>query len=240
MARTQELLAARRVDGGRQFFSRAVDFGFSKDYRETLNIWDKQGVLSDIVRVIRTFRPDVMLTRFSTTPGGTHGHHTSSAILALEAFKLAGDPKAFPEQLGELKPWQPARILWNGSSFERGKSGGTNEITIEAGGKDPITRESFSEIAAQSRSMHKTQGLGGFRGRNGDSARTERFQLLAGSPVTNDILDGIDTTWNRVPGCCGDRPSNGPNHRAIQSAESFNQRSRIVGLARQVDGTRGE
>ncbi|HEY3853567.1 MAG TPA: PIG-L family deacetylase [Verrucomicrobiae bacterium] len=200
VARTQELLAARRVDGGRQYFSRAVDFGFSKDYRETLNIWDKQGVLSDIVRVIREFRPDVMLTRFSTTPGGTHGHHTSSAILALEAFKLAGDPKAFPEQLGDLKTWQPSRILWNGSSFERGKSGGTKEITIEAGGKDPVTGESFSEIAARSRSMHKTQGLGGFRRRNGDTARTERFQLLAGSPVTNDILDGIDTTWNRVPG----------------------------------------
>ncbi|HEX3989205.1 MAG TPA: PIG-L family deacetylase, partial [Verrucomicrobiae bacterium] len=200
VARTQELLAARRVDGGRQYFSRAVDFGFSKDYRETLNIWDKQGVLSDIVRVIREFRPDVMLTRFSTTPGGTHGHHTASAILALEAFKLAGDPKVFPGQLGDLKPWQPTRILWNGSNFERGKSSGTNEITIEAGGKDPVTGESFSEIAARSRSMHKTQGLGGFRGRTGNTTRTERFQLLAGSPVTNDILDGIDSTWNRVPG----------------------------------------
>jgi LmbE family N-acetylglucosaminyl deacetylase len=199
VARTQELLAARRVDGGRQFFSRAVDFGFSKDYRETLTFWDKQGVLSDIVRIIRSFRPDVLITRFSTVPGGTHGHHTASAILALEAFKLAGDPKAFPEQLGELKPWQPTRILWNGSSFERGKSGGTNEIRIEAGGKDPVTGESFSEIAARSRSMHKTQGLGGFRRRNGDEARTERFQLLAGSPVTNDIMDGVDSTWNRVP-----------------------------------------
>ncbi|HEX3800791.1 MAG TPA: PIG-L family deacetylase [Verrucomicrobiae bacterium] len=199
VARTQELLAARRVDGGRQYFSRAVDFGFSKDYRETLGFWDKQGVLSDIVRVIRTFRPDVMITRFSTIPGGTHGHHTASAILALEAFKLAGDPKAFPEQLGELTPWQPTRILWNGSSFESGKNG-TNAITINAGGKDPVTGESFSEIAARSRSMHKTQGLGGFRGRNGDGPRTERFQLLAGSPVTNDILDGIDPTWSRVSG----------------------------------------
>ncbi len=98
VARTQELLAARRIDGGRQYFSRAVDFGFSKDYRETLNIWDKQEVLSDIVRVIREFRPDVIITRFSPIPGGTHGHHTASTVLALEAFKLAGDPKAFPEQ----------------------------------------------------------------------------------------------------------------------------------------------
>src|SRR5436853_4382581 len=113
VARTQELLAARRLDGGRQFFSRAIDFGFSKDYRETLNLWDKPAVVSDIVRVIRTFRPDVVVTRFSPQPGGTHGHHTASAVLAVEAFTLAGDPQAFPEQLGELTPWQPKRILHN-------------------------------------------------------------------------------------------------------------------------------
>ena len=97
--RTQELLAARRVDGAQQFFTRAIDFGFSKDYRETFNIWNREEVLSDVVRVIRTFRPDVLITRFSTQPGGTHGHHTASGILGLEAFKLAGDPKAFPDQL---------------------------------------------------------------------------------------------------------------------------------------------
>ena len=112
VARTQELLAARRLDGGRQFFTRAMDFGFSKDYRETLGIWDRQQVLSDIVRVIREFRPDVVINRFSTQPGGTHGHHTASAVLGLEAFKLAGDPKAFPEQ--HLPPWQPRRIFVNG------------------------------------------------------------------------------------------------------------------------------
>ncbi|MGA3285695.1 MAG: PIG-L family deacetylase, partial [Verrucomicrobiota bacterium] len=107
--RTEELLAARRIDGGRQFFSRAIDFGFSKDYRETLRIWDRQQVLSDIVRVIREFRPDVVIVRFSPVPGGTHGHHTASTVLALEAFKLAGNPKAFPEQLDALTPWQPKR-----------------------------------------------------------------------------------------------------------------------------------
>jgi LmbE family N-acetylglucosaminyl deacetylase len=201
VARTQELLAARRIDGARQFFGREVDFGFSKDYRETLDMWGKQGALSDMVRVIRIFRPDVLITRFSPIPGGTHGHHTASAILAVEAFKLAGDPSAFPEQLSELKPWQPVRILWNGSSFERGKAGGTNQISMEISGKDPVTGEPFSEIAGRSRSMHKTQGFGAFRGPgNGGGPRTERFQLLDGSPVTNDILDGIDITWNRVPG----------------------------------------
>ena len=105
--RTQEFLAARRLDGGRQFFTRAIDFGYSKDYRETLSIWDRQQVLSDIVRVIRIFRPDVIVTRFSPTAGNTHGHHTASAVLGLEAFKLAGDPKAFPEQLNQLAPGSP-------------------------------------------------------------------------------------------------------------------------------------
>ena len=119
--RTEELLAARRIDGGRQYFSRAVDFGFSKDYRETLRIWDKQEVLSDMVRVIREFRPDVVITRFSPVPGGTHGHHTASTVLAMEAFKVCGDPKAFPDQLQEgLTPWQPKRLLWNAGGFQRG------------------------------------------------------------------------------------------------------------------------
>jgi LmbE family N-acetylglucosaminyl deacetylase len=199
VARTQELLAARRIDGARQFFSRAVDFGFSKDYRETLRIWDPQGVLSDMVRVIREFRPDVLVTRFSPIPGGTHGHHTASTILALEAFKLAGDPKAFPEQ--ELAPWQPRRIIWNVSGFQRQDIVGTNQVRINAGGVDPVSGESFADIAGQSRSMHKTQGFGNYRiaGDQG-GPRFESFQLLDGAPMTNDILDGVDTTWNRVPG----------------------------------------
>src|SRR4029079_3802441 len=110
VARTQELLAARRLDGGRQYFTRAKDFGYSKNAQETLTVWDRQAVLSDIVRVIRAFRPDVIVTRFSSQPTNTHGHHTASAVLALEAFTLAGDPSAFPEQLGELAPWRPRRI----------------------------------------------------------------------------------------------------------------------------------
>ena len=121
--RTQELLGARRIDGGRQFFSRARDFGFSKDAFDTLSRWGRQEILADVVRTIRTFRPDVIVTRFSTVPGGTHGHHTASAILALEAFKLAGDPKAFPEQLDRLAPWQAKRIFWNNGGFGRGGGG---------------------------------------------------------------------------------------------------------------------
>jgi hypothetical protein len=191
--RTQELLAARRLDGGRQFFTRAIDFGFSKDYRETLRIWNQQEVLSDVVRVIREFRPDVVITRFPPVPGHTHGHHTASAVLALEAFKMAGDPKAFPGQ--QLAPWQPKRILVNGWG-----GGGTNDIHLEISGKDPVLNISFSELAARSRAMHKTQGFGNFRFGGGDGPRTETFELLAGEPATNDIMDGVDTTWNRVPG----------------------------------------
>jgi len=202
VARTQELLAARKLDGGRQFFSRALDFGFSKDYRETLKVWDHQEVLADIVRVIRTFRPDVLITRFSPQPSGTHGHHTASAVLALEAFKLAGDPNAFPEQLPQLTPWQPKRIWMNGGGPGRGTTGAgdsTNSVQMEIDGTDPVSGESFGAIAGRSRAMHKTQGFGNFGGRGG-GARAESFRLLDGEPATKDILDGVDTTWKRVPG----------------------------------------
>src|SRR5690348_444912 len=200
VARTQELLAARRLDGGRQYFTRAKDFGFSKDYQETLRIWDRQQVLADIVRVIRSFRPDVIMTRFSPQPSATHGHHTASAVLAVEAFKLAGDPRAFPEQFGELTPWQPLRIVHNvgvpgtGAAVSLGE--GTNVVKMDVGGTDPTLGVSFALIAARSRAMHKTQGFD-----IGDGAvvaagsTTESFLPLAGEPATQDILDGVDTTW---------------------------------------------
>jgi LmbE family N-acetylglucosaminyl deacetylase len=194
VARTQELLDARRLDGGRQFFTRAIDFGFSKDYRETLNIWGKEDVLGDVVRVIRTFRPDVVINRFSTQPGGTHGHHTASAVLSLEAFKLAGDPKAYPKHLKTLAPWQPKRILVNGR-------GGANGLHMGIDGKDPVSGLSFSDLAQRSRAMHKTQGFDNFRGFGGNGGpSSESFELLAGESATNDIFDGIDTTWGRIPG----------------------------------------
>ena len=111
--RTQELLAARRIDGAEQFFTRAVDFGYSKTPEETLRIWGREAVLADVVWVIRTFRPDVIITRFPANGDGGHGHHTASAILAAEAFAAAADPKRFPEQLAYVKPWQAKRLLWN-------------------------------------------------------------------------------------------------------------------------------
>jgi LmbE family N-acetylglucosaminyl deacetylase len=199
--RTQELLAARRLDGGRQFFTRAIDFGYSKSPDETLKFWDRQQALSDVVRVIRTFRPDVVITRFSTQGGrGQHGHHTASAILGVEAFKLAGDPKAFPEQLGTLKPWQPRHLFMNGGGFGRGGGADTgNTLRIDVSGNDPASGESFAALAGRSRSQHKTQGFGNFTG-GGRGGGTESFQLLAGEPATKDIMDGVDTTWSRVRG----------------------------------------
>ncbi|HYU25261.1 MAG TPA: PIG-L family deacetylase, partial [Thermoanaerobaculia bacterium] len=116
--RTQELLAARRIDGGEQAFTRAIDFGYSKTPQETLAIWGHDTVLADVVWNIRVFQPDVLITRFPTTGEGGHGHHTASAMLAVEAFKLAGDPNAFPDQLKALAPWQPRRLFWNRFSFQ--------------------------------------------------------------------------------------------------------------------------
>ena len=203
VARTQELLAARRVDGGRQFFTRAIDFGFSKTPEETLQFWDRAEVLGDVVRVIRLFRPDVIVTRFPVPPGsGGHGHHTASAILAVEAFKLAGDPKAFPEQLAQgLTPWQAKRVVWNTFGPGRGTGGLTGPtVQLDIGGNDPTSGESFATIANRSRGMHKTQGLGGFSGQTGGGPNIQTFMLLAGEPATTDLMDGVDVTWNRVPG----------------------------------------
>ncbi len=185
--RTQELLAGRRIDGARQFFTRAIDFGYSKSLPESLAIWGHQEVLGDVVRVIRTFRPDVVITRFSTQPNpNQHGHHTASAVLALEAFKLAGDPKAYPEQLAEgLAPWQPTRIVQNGGA----------SLVLNPSGSNPATGETFQAMAARTSAQHKTQGVGG----NFGPPRQEGFTFLAGTPATNDIMDGVDTTWARVP-----------------------------------------
>lgn len=203
LARTEELLAARMIDGGEQFFTRAVDFGFSKTPEETLRIWDRPQVLADVVRVIREFCPDVIVTRFPIPPGsGGHGHHTASAILAVEAFKLAADPTAFPEQLKEgLRPWQAKRIVWN--AWGPGRREPTPAgVKIDIGGVDPVTGESFASIAAHSRAMHRTQGFGSFASRVGapPQPHEEVFVLFGGDPLQRDIMDGVETTWRRFEG----------------------------------------
>jgi len=197
--RTEELLAARRVDHGKQFFSRAIDFGFSKTAEETMRIWDHDKILSDVVWVVRKFRPDVIVTRFSPEDQLTHGHHTASAILAREAFSAAGDPNRFPEQLAFVKPWRPTRLVWNTSPFffsNRNLPFDPTGLTVlEAGGYNSLLGKAYTEIAAASLSMHKSQGVGSPPRRG---ARKEYFKLLEGQPMTSSLFEGIDTNWSRV------------------------------------------
>ncbi len=160
--RTQELLQARNIDGAEQFFSRAVDFGYSKTPDETLEKWGKEQILSDVVWVIRKFKPDVIVTRFPTNGLGTHGHHTSSALLAVEAFNLSNDPNAFPKQLKYVQPWQAKRIFWNAWAPALNSMGINPDtlIKINLGEYNNLLGRSYTEISAESRTMHKSQGFG--------------------------------------------------------------------------------
>jgi len=193
MIRTQELLAARRIDGAEQFFSRAKDFGYSKNPEETLAFWGHDEILADVVRVIRKFRPDIIISRFPPGSGGGHGHHTASASLAREAFDAAADPTRFPEQLQTLKPWQVKRLFWN--SWRPGREAREKLMSADVGEYNQSLGMSYTELAALSRSMHKTQGFGA-AGRRGE--RQEYFELIAGDAASNDIFEGIDTSWGRI------------------------------------------
>ena len=195
--RTQELLAARQVDGAEQYFTRAIDFGFSKTPEESIRLWGKEKVLSDVVWVIRKFRPDVIILRFPKQGGG-HGHHSASAVLGEEAFSAAGDPARFPEQLKWVSPWQAKRLLWN--TWNRGdqsQQSGPDLLSLDTGGYNPLFGKSYLEMAGQSRSMHKSQGMGApeRRGRSID-----QFRLVAGEAFERDLMDGVDTSWSRVKG----------------------------------------
>ncbi len=196
--RTQELLASRRIDGAEQFFTRAIDFGFSKTLDETMKIWGKERILSDVVWIIRSYRPDVIVTRFTPTQGG-HGNHTSSAELADEAFAAAGDPSRFPEQLRYVKPWQAKRIVWNVFRFQQSDRPAVPEhsVSLDLGSYSPILGESFTEMAGRSRSMNRSQGTGGGQNRG---EFINYFQHVAGDTARTDLFDGVNTTWARVPG----------------------------------------
>ena len=199
LIRTQELLDARKIDGAEQFFSRAYDFGFSKSPDETFAFWGKEKILSDVVWIIRKFRPDVIITRFPITGEGGHGHHTASAILAEEAFNQAGDPSKFPEQLKYLKVWQPKRLLWNAwlPIIEKRKEDTSNLPKLDVGEFNPFLGKSYTEIAAESRSMHKSQGFG-TGGTRGESI--QYFEPREGAPVKKDLFDDIELSWKRIKG----------------------------------------
>jgi len=218
--RTQELLAARKVDGASQYFTRAIDFGFTKSVSETMEKWGHDRILSDIVWVIRQQQPDVILLCFSGTPADGHGQHQVSAILGREAFDAAADPAKFPEQLKWVKTWQARRLMQarftppgapgasGGSGGARGGSGGVarggrgaapvaGELSLPVGDYDPVLGRSYREIAVASRSEHKSQAM------VQSMAFGEQSTVLVpvgGAAATRDLLDGIDATWNRVSG----------------------------------------
>lgn len=196
--RTEELLAARRIDGAEQYFTRAYDFGFSKGPEETLEKWERDSILRDVVWVIRTLQPDVIITRFPTDGSGGHGHHTSSAIIAEEAFVAAADPNKFPDQLKYVSTWKAKRLVWNGFNFgNRPQSDGKGFSKLEIGQFNPMLGKSYGEIASESRSQHKSQGFG-VPMQRGSSVET--FKWVAGDTVQKNIFDGIDFSWNRISG----------------------------------------
>ena len=199
LLRTEELLAARSMDGAEQFFTRAIDYGYSKTPEEAFKLWGRDRILGDVVWVIRRFQPDVIVLRFSGTPSDGHGHHQASAILGREAFRAAADPSKFPEQLKFVKPWQAKRIYWNEFNFGRGGAqaqapSGPGRLTINTGEFSPQLGYSFEEIAALSRSLHRSQGMG-VRPVRGKSENVLR--LLEGEPASKSVVDGVPD-WPQI------------------------------------------
>jgi LmbE family N-acetylglucosaminyl deacetylase len=198
MIRTQELLRARETDGGRQYFTRAIDFGFSKNPDETLNNWDREKLLSDVVWVIRNFQPDIIINRFNTVPGTTHGHHTTSAILSIEAFRAAADPNAFPEQLSHVAPWATKRVFWNGYNWGAPYQPEEGKIShaFPVGEYNSLLGTTYSQIAADSRTMHKSQGFGA----TAQVGKSEDYiELTDGEKFKEDPFEGVVNRWTAVP-----------------------------------------
>jgi len=201
LIRTQELLAARRTDGGEQFFTRAVDFGYSKSATETFTKWPHDSILSDVVWVIRNFKPDVIIMRFPPDERAGHGQHTVSGIIAEEAFAAAADPTKFPEQLKYVSVWQTQRLFLNNSTWwdkdlpNKIANGEKNLAWLDVGGYNNLLGKSYGEIAAESRTNHKSQGFGSTPTRG---EQKEYLELKNGTPFSNnDIFEGISTTWER-------------------------------------------
>ena len=196
LIRTQELLSARRIDGAEQFFSRAYDFGFCKSSEEALKTWGHDKILSDVVWVIRKFRPDVIITRFPEDARAGHGHHAASGILAREAFIAAADASQFPEQLKlGVTVWQAKRLLWNTFNFGSTNTQSEDQYKLDVGMYNPLLGKSYGEIAALGRSQHKSQGFGVPAQRG---VAIEYFLTVKGTTPVKDLMDGVDVSWKRV------------------------------------------
>jgi LmbE family N-acetylglucosaminyl deacetylase len=196
LIRTQELMAARRIDGADQFFSRAYDFGFSKTTTEALKIWNEQKILSDVVWIIRNYQPDVIITRFPEDKRAGHGQHSASSVLARMAYSAAADPKQFPEQFAYgVQPWQAKRIFWNNYNFGNVNTTREDQLKIEVGGYNPLVGKSYGEIAADSRSQHRSQGFGVAHSRGNF---LEYFSLTEGDKADSSLLQNINCSWSRI------------------------------------------
>ncbi|MBE4948181.1 PIG-L family deacetylase [Chryseobacterium culicis] len=192
LIRTHELLEARKLDGAQQFFTRAIDFGFSKNTADTFKQWDADAVTADVVWVIRQFRPDVIICRFPPTAEAGHGQHAASAVVAEKAFKLAGDKNAFPAQLKYVTVWQPKRVLWNTFRFGGVNTTNENQLKVTVGQYDAQLGMGYGELAGLSRSLHKSQGAGT---QSVAGIRTEYFSHVTGEPAKATLFDGISKTW---------------------------------------------
>jgi len=198
LIRTQELLAARRVDGAEQFFSRAFDFGFSKSTTEALNKWNEERILADAVWIIRKFQPEIIITRFPEDQRAGHGQHSASAVIAHKAFKAAADSTRFPEQFKYgVRPWKAKRLFWNTFNFGNTNTTSPDQLSIEVGGYNPVVGSSYGELAAKSRSQHKSQGFGVPSSRG---TQKEFFMQWEGETAKADPMEGIDISWNKVEG----------------------------------------
>ncbi|MBW8523471.1 PIG-L family deacetylase [Chryseobacterium chendengshani] len=192
LIRTHELLEARKLDGAQQFFTRAIDFGFSKNTTDTFKQWDADSITADVVWVIRQFRPDVIICRFPPTAAAGHGQHAASAVVAEKAFKLAGDKTAFPDQLKYVNVWQPKRVLWNTFRFGAVNTTAENQLKVTVGQYDAQLGMGYGELAGLSRSLHKSQGAGT---QSVAGIKTEYFSHVAGEAAKSTLFDGITKTW---------------------------------------------
>jgi len=192
LIRTHELLEARKLDGAQQFFTRAIDFGFSKNTTDTFKQWDEDSIIADVVWVIRKFRPDVIICRFPPTAAAGHGQHAASAVVAEKAFKLAGDKTAFPNQLKYVNVWQPKRVFWNTFRFGGVNTTAENQLKVTVGQYDAQLGMGYGELAGLSRSLHKSQGAGT---QSVAGIRTEYFSHVLGEPAKATLFDGVVKTW---------------------------------------------
>lgn len=199
--RTEELLQARRLDGSQQFFTRFMEYGFSKRREEAARIWDDKKVLGDMVRAIRLFRPLVITSRFSGTPADGHGQHQLAGYLTPIAYKAAADPNQFPEHFAEgLRPWQ-AKKLYVGQGFAPNAANPAT-VTVSTGDYDPLIGRSYFEIAMEGRSQHKSQEMGSLELRG---KQQSGLRFLDGVRVENEkgIFDGLDTSISGIAKLAG-------------------------------------